>query len=113
MQAAKEKREALKALKAARAGAAARRAAARKEADDESSTDDVPAAEGGESDSEEEEDPFPGATFTLIKGSKGQRFKRMVLQETCLADHMCGGYCIAIQRLVDKHGAGAAPAPAE
>jgi len=33
---------------------------------------------------EEEEDPYPGSTFQLIRGTREQRFKRIVLQDTCL-----------------------------
>lgn len=45
-----------------------------------------------------------GATFELIRGSREQRFKRIVLQQTCLMDHMCTAYCTAVERLLDGQG---------
>lgn len=35
---------------------------------------------------------YPGARFELIEAAPAQRFQRIVLRETCLLDHLCGGY---------------------
>jgi len=38
-----------------------------------------------------EVDFYPGAAFTLIEGEPGERFRRIVLRDTCLSDHLTGG----------------------
>lgn len=40
----------------------------------------------------EEEEFYPGAKFELIEAEPQQRFQRIVLRETCLLDHLTGGY---------------------
>lgn len=41
---------------------------------------------------EEEKEFYPGAKFELIEAEPQQRFQRIVLRETCLLDHLTGGY---------------------
>jgi hypothetical protein len=42
--------------------------------------------------SETEKEFYPGAKFELIEAEPQQRFERIVLRETCLLDHLTGGY---------------------
>lgn len=39
-----------------------------------------------------EKEFYPGAEFELIEAAPKQRFERIVLRETCLLDHLTGGY---------------------
>jgi hypothetical protein len=41
---------------------------------------------------EAEKEFYPGAKFELIEAGPQQRFHRIVLRETCLLDHLTGGY---------------------
>jgi hypothetical protein len=38
----------------------------------------------------------------LIEGAASQRFERIVLRETCLADHLTGGYVEGLRHALDK-----------
>ncbi|KAI7845000.1 hypothetical protein COHA_001366 [Chlorella ohadii] len=64
----------------------------------------------GSSSDDEDELLFPGAKFELIRGAPEERFKRIVLQDTCLkvqgrvADHLCSCYCWAVQQLAAGEG---------
>lgn len=40
----------------------------------------------------EEKAFYPGAKFELIEAAPKQRFERIVLRETCMLDHLTGGY---------------------
>lgn len=46
--------------------------------------------------------PYPGATFQIIEGAASERFKRIVLRETCLMDHLCGGYVQGLEYVLAK-----------
>lgn len=46
--------------------------------------------------------PYPGAKFELIEGQQQQRFKRIVLRDTCLKDHLTGGYLQGLRYTLDK-----------
>jgi hypothetical protein len=48
-------------------------------------------AAGEEVPPEPTEDPYPGATFEMIEAAPGERFRRIVLRDTCVQDHMCDG----------------------
>ena len=50
----------------------------------------------------EKEQPYPGATFELIEGEPGEMFKRIVLRDSCLKDHLCGGYVQGLEYVVSK-----------
>ena len=45
-------------------------------------------------------DFYPGATFTMIEGAPGERFRRIVLRDTCLSDHLTGGMLQACRALL-------------
>jgi hypothetical protein len=51
---------------------------------------------------EEKVEPYPGATFELIEGKAGERCKRIVLRDSCLRDHLCGGYIQGLEYVVNK-----------
>lgn len=44
---------------------------------------------------------YPGATFSLIEGAPGERFRRMVLRDTCLSDHLTSGTLQGLQQLLE------------
>lgn len=50
---------------------------------------------------------YPGAKFELIEADPKQRFERIVLRETCLMDHLTGGYIqglrYALQQAQHRH----------
>ncbi|KAF8068165.1 unsaturated glucuronyl hydrolase [Scenedesmus sp. PABB004] len=43
--------------------------------------------------------------YELIEAAPGQRFKRIVLRETCLLDHLCGGYVEGLKAALDRAAA--------
>lgn len=55
-------------------------------------------------------EPYPGATFELVEAAPGQRFGRIVLRQTCLMDHLCGGYIQGLEFKLRQLTGGAAPA---
>jgi hypothetical protein len=63
------------------------------------------ASSGGSSSDDDDELLYPGAKFELIRGAPEERFRRIVLQDTCLKDHLCCCYCLAVQQLADGQGA--------
>lgn len=63
---------------------------------------DVNSSSSSSSDDEEEDELlYPGAKFELIRGAPEERFRRIVLQDTCLKDHLCSCYCWAVQQLAE------------
>lgn len=54
------------------------------------------------------QDFYPGAQFELLEAGPKQRFRRIVLRETCLLDHLCGGYVQGLRFALDKAAAKAA-----
>jgi hypothetical protein len=45
-------------------------------------------------------DFYPGSTFSMIEGAPGERFRRIVLRDTCLSDHLTGGMLQGCRQLL-------------
>lgn len=75
---------------------------AKKEKAKKEKADKAKKGKGKGKEEEPEEEPFPGATFDLIDAAPGQRFKRIVLRETCLLDHLCNGYIQGLEYNLKK-----------
>lgn len=52
--------------------------------------------------SETEKEFYPGAKFELIEAEPQQRFERIVLRETCLLDHLTGGYIQGLRYALEQ-----------
>ncbi|WIA11152.1 hypothetical protein OEZ85_011291 [Tetradesmus obliquus] len=57
---------------------------------------------GKQADAKTVQEFYPGAQFELIEAAPQQRFKRIVLRETCLMDHLCGGYVQGLNYALNK-----------
>uniref|UniRef100_A0A383WJQ1 Fungal lipase-type domain-containing protein n=1 Tax=Tetradesmus obliquus TaxID=3088 RepID=A0A383WJQ1_TETOB len=57
---------------------------------------------GKQADAKTVQEFYPGAQFELIEAAPQQRFKRIVLRETCLMDHLCGGYVQGLDYALNK-----------
>ena len=44
----------------------------------------------------------PTAKYELVLANPNQRFKRIVLRETCLLDHLCNGYVEGLKFVLEK-----------
>lgn len=51
---------------------------------------------------QEEKEFYPGAKFELIEAEPKQRFQRIVLRETCLLDHLTGGYVQGLKYALEQ-----------
>lgn len=47
-------------------------------------------------------DAYPGSEFSLVEGAPGERFRRIVLRETCLSDHLTGGTLQGCRQLLER-----------